>query len=124
MSELIPAAEHSVKNNPQTDRKQQEELTEEERLAEMERMLAFAHLMPMIDPWEDITETLGRPSFYLQGMNYSYGLRASQTSPSLSLLISHHPPKKLMTAPRQTFQILSRIPQRKFVSLQTEIEKH
>ena len=77
MSEPIPAAEHSVKNNPQTDPKQQEELTEEERLAEMEKMLAFAHSTPMIDPWEDITETRGEPSFYLQGTNYSYGFCAS-----------------------------------------------
>ena len=73
VSEPIPAAEHSVKKNAQVDPKQQEELTEEERLAEMERMLAFAHLMPTIDPWgQDITETLGGPSFYLQGTNYSW----------------------------------------------------
>ena len=122
--EPIPAAEHSVKKNAQADPKQQEELTEEERLAEMERMLAFAHLMPTIDPWgQDITETLGGLSFYLQETKYSYGFHASQTSPSLSLLISHRPPKKLMTAPKQTFQILSRIPPRTFASPQTKIEK-
>jgi len=123
VSEPIPAAEHSVKKIAQADPKRQEELTEEERLAEMERMLAFAHLMPTIDPWgQDITETLGGLSFYLRETKYSYGFRASQTSPFLSLLISHHPPKKLMTAPEQTFQILSRIPQRTFASLQTKTE--
>ena len=75
-------------------------------------MLAFSHLMPTIDSWgQDITETLGGPSFIFK-RRITHSFCASQTSPSLSLSISHHPLKKLMTAPRQAFQILSRIPQR------------
>ena len=107
VSEPIPIPEHSVKESVKADPKQQEELTEEEKLAEMERMMAFAHLMPTVDPWgQEITETLGGHSIYLQATNYSYSFRASQTSSSLTLLVTHQSRRKLMIVPRQIFQIL------------------
>jgi len=60
VSEPIPSPEHAVKKDVQGDPKRQEELTEEEKIEEMQRMMAFAHLMPTIDPWgQEITETLG-----------------------------------------------------------------
>jgi hypothetical protein len=125
VSEPIPSAEQSIQKNVQADPEEQKELTEEEKLAEMERMMAFAHLMPTIDPWgQEITETLGGPSIYPQRTNYPSGSRASQTFPSLTLLISHRSRRKPMTAPSQTFQILSRIPQRTSASHQTKIGKY
>ena len=82
--EPIATAEHSVKKKKaDTDPKQQEELTKEERLAEMERMLAFAHLMPTIVLsivlWGagHNRRLVGLFFLFLQWTNCSYGFPAS-----------------------------------------------
>jgi len=63
VSELVPSAEHAAQKDVQANPKQEkEELTEGEKLEEMQKMMAFAHLMPTVDPWgQEITETLGEP---------------------------------------------------------------
>jgi len=61
----LPSTEHLVEQILQEDPKKQHLLSEEEKVEEMERMMAFAHLMPTVDPWgQEITETLGGPSIY------------------------------------------------------------
>jgi protein MBA1 len=63
-SDPLPSA-HLVEQIVQEDPKKQHSLSEEEKVEEMERMMAFAHLMPTVDPWgQEITETLGGPSVY------------------------------------------------------------
>ncbi|KAJ3514286.1 hypothetical protein NLJ89_g2458 [Agrocybe chaxingu] len=58
-AETVPPVDHLAEKPSAKGTKKYDELSEEERVKEFERMLALSDMMPMVDPWgQDILDTL------------------------------------------------------------------
>ncbi|CAA7264349.1 unnamed protein product [Cyclocybe aegerita] len=58
-AETVPPIDHLAEKPSTKGTKKYDELSEEERVKEFERMLALSDMMPMVDPWgQDILDTL------------------------------------------------------------------